>query len=342
MEDPIRPIPFIERIRRMLNDLFEKFKKTQFAGPTAIGITALVYYLMMTFIPGSCWIGLVPSLLLFGLLWQFDIRKVRKMLLYGLICTVVILVVSTSFLVYSFQTTEMGEAHSEGDNPVLVNGTVTPDTGGKSTIFTYSLTVRSTEPGLNISEVRVNIFSFSNSRNETMVQIGENESLNETYYSYTTQVSDPVNAFYFVALVNDTWVWATDYEGDSEVAIMRHIYSDTWAVAFYLVVKVTAFQAFLQFLPIFAILSGMVWWMRRARRMREDAVKRWEEKRKEVEAKVPEDKKKIATTSTTSSTPSLERAMGLEPEPDTFVCSDCGADVPADAKSCPVCGEKFE
>jgi rubrerythrin len=77
----------------------------------------------------------------------------------------------------------------------------------------------------------------------------------------------------------------------------------------------------------------MVWWMRRARRLREDSVKRFEEKRREVEAKVPKDDTKV---------PSLQRAMGLEPEPSTFVCSDCGADVPAEARKCPVCGEKFE
>jgi ribosomal protein L40E len=33
--------------------------------------------------------------------------------------------------------------------------------------------------------------------------------------------------------------------------------------------------------------------------------------------------------------------MGLEKE-EGFVCSECGADVPADAKKCPKCGEKFD
>jgi ribosomal protein L40E len=33
--------------------------------------------------------------------------------------------------------------------------------------------------------------------------------------------------------------------------------------------------------------------------------------------------------------------MGLEKE-EGFVCSECGADVPAEAKACPKCGEKFD
>jgi rubrerythrin len=39
--------------------------------------------------------------------------------------------------------------------------------------------------------------------------------------------------------------------------------------------------------------------------------------------------------------PSLSKAMGLETD-EGFVCSECGADVPAEAKVCPKCGEKFD
>lgn len=330
------------RIKKVLDELFVKFKKTPYTIPVAIAITVLIFYLMMAYIPGSCWIGLIPPLLLFGLLWQFEVRRVRKLLLYGLICALAVMVVATVFLVSSFQSLEMETAQSAGADPVLVNGVVDPTTGGKTTLFTFNITVRLNEPGVNVTDVKVNITSLTYTRNETMAMVGGNASLNETYYEYVTTLSEPINQFHFVALVNDTWVRAGDYIDDRFIPIVGPVFSDPWAVAVPVLQYVTLYQAFLQFFPIYAILSGMVWWMRRARRMREDAVKRWEEKRKEMEAKVPEDKKKIATTASTSDTPSLERAMGLTPEPDTFVCSDCGADVPGDAKSCPVCGEKFE
>ncbi len=333
MEEPITPRTPADRIKRLLEDLFEQFKKTPYTAPVAIGITGLVYYLMMAYIPGSCWIGLVPSLLLFGLMWQFGIRRIRKMLMYGLVAAVVIVAISTSFLVHSFQTMDTVVAVSPGSEPVLFNGTVSPTTGDDTTVFTYNITARPPEPGVNVTDVRVNITSLMTSRSEDMIWLGENVTLNETYYTYTTLLSEPVNQFHFAAIVNGTWVIASDYVGDEQASVVGPIYSDPWAVAVPVIKYVSLYQAFLQFFPIFAILCGMVWWMRRARRMREDAVKKWEEKRKEVETKLPEDDSKV---------PSLQRAMGLEAESETFVCSDCGADVPSTAKTCPSCGEKFD
>ncbi len=323
----------VDRIKKILEDLFEKFKKTPYAGPVAIGVTGFVYYLMMAYIPGSCWIGLVPSLLLFGLMWQFDIRRVRKLLIYGLVAAVVIMTISTGFLVNSFQNMDMAVAVSPGSEPVLFNGTVSPSAGDGTTLFTYNLTVRSPEPGVNVTNVCVNITSLMTTISANMTEIGWNATLNETYYNHITVLSAPINQFHFAAVVNGTWVMASDYLDGEHISIVGPVYSDPWAVAVPVIQYVSLYQAFLQFFPIFAILCGMVWWMRRARRMREDAVRNWEKKRKEVEAKVPEDDTKV---------PSLQRAMGLEAESDTFVCSDCGADVPSEAKECPSCGEKFD
>lgn len=323
----------VDRIKKIVGDLFEQFKKTPYTAPVAIGVTGLVYYLMMAYIPGSCWIGLIPSLLLFGLMWQFGITKVKKLLISGLIAAVVITIVSTGFLVNSFQNMEMAVAVSPGSDPVLFNGTVSPDSGDDTTVFTYNLTVRTPEPGVNVTNVVVNITSLMTSLSAEMTVIGENATLNETYYTYQRTLSAPINQFHFAAIVNGTWVTASDYLDDAHMSVVGPVYSDPWAVAVPVIQYVSLYQAFLQFFPIFAILCGMVWWMRRARRMREDAVHNWEKKRKDVEAKVPEDDTKV---------PSLQRAMGLEGEPETFVCSDCGADVPSNANKCPSCGEKFD
>jgi hypothetical protein len=331
MEELSEHKPPIDRIKKLLEDLFEQFKKTPYTIPVAIGVTGLIYYLMMAYIPGSCWIGLVPSLLLFGLMWQFGIRRIRKMLVGGLIAAVVIMTISTAFLVHSFQTMDMAVAVSPGSEPVLFNGTVSPASGDDTTVFTYNLTVRA--PGMNVTNVVVNITSLMTSLSADMIWIGENVTLNETYYTYLYAESAPINQFHFAAIVNGTWVIASDYIDDTHLSIVGPVYSDPWAVAIPVIKYVSLYQAFLQFFPIFAILCGMVWWMRRARRLREDAVKNWESKRKDVEAKVPEDDTKV---------PSLQRAMGLEGEPETFVCSDCGADVPSNASKCPSCGEKFD
>jgi hypothetical protein len=327
-------------VSKVIGDQFARFKKTRYPAPVAIGITALVLYLTMVYMSTCCFLGLIPPVVLFVLLWQFDIRRVRKMLLYGLVCTLVIMAVSTVYIVNDAMALETVVARSAGDDPVLVNGTLDPTTGGKTTLFTFNITVVLDDPGVNVTDVRVNITSFEYARNETMRHVGGNATLNETYYECVTTLSASINQFHFVALVNGTWVRAGDFIDGEFVNVVGPIFSDPWEVAKPIIWYITMPQAFFQFLPIYAILCGMVWWMRRSRRMREDAIKRYEEKRKEMEAKVPVDKKKVAAS--TSTTPSLERALGLEPEPETFVCSDCGADVPAEAKTCPVCGEKFE
>ena len=157
-------------------------------------------------------------------------------------------------------------------------------------------------------------------RNDTVAQ-----------YYFATTVSDPVNQFVFWANVSGTWYLAADYSEGTEAGLLGPIYSDTWEIAKPMLYY-SSIQAYLQFFTIYALLVGMIWWTRRARKMREKSLEKWEQKRKETEAQTPKDETKV---------PSLAKAMGLESE-DTFVCSECGADVPSDATKCPMCGEKFE
>jgi ribosomal protein L40E len=65
--------------------------------------------------------------------------------------------------------------------------------------------------------------------------------------------------------------------------------------------------------------------------MRVNAYEKAVSEREKEQEGVPKDEKKV---------PSLAKAMGLEKE--SFVCSECGSDVPGDATVCPKCGEKFD
>ena len=330
----------IDRVKKLLNEQFERFKKTPYTIPVAIGVTVLLQYLMLVYMPGSCLLGLLPPLILFGLLWQFDIKRVRKMLVIGLVTATLVMGVGTAYLVSWFQDLDVTEAASPGIDPILRNGTVDPLSGGENTAFTYSLTVVRPNENVTVANVSVLITALGVTRNGTMVPIDYNETSLVNHYIYTTQLNDPINQFRFGALVNDTWVEASDYDVNGDpFDIAGPIFSDPLAVAIPIIKYVTLYQAYLQFFAIYAILCGMVWWIRRARRMREQAIERWEQRRKEIEAKEPEDDSKKVQV------PSLSKAMGLEDDEggeEGFVCSECGADVPGEARSCPVCGEKFD
>lgn len=333
-----------DRLIKLFKEQFEKFKKTPYTIPVAIGITAGLFYLMLLYMMGSCWIGLLPPITLFGLFWYFDIKRVKKLLLYGFIGCTVLMIVSTAVIVTWIQSLETNVASSPGDDPILVDGTVDPLEGGESTVFTFALTMRLKNDSLvNVSEVdiRILIASWGDPINESMILFDdtgtpvEGGSYTEYYYEFPTMLSDPVNEFEFRALINGTWVSATDYDDEGNpISVTGPIFSDPWAIAAPILLRITLPQTYLQFFAIYAIICGMVWWTRRARRMREKAIEQWEQKRKDLEAK--------PTTDEDARVPSLSRAMGLEKEPETFVCSECGVDVRADAKRCPSCGEKFD
>jgi ribosomal protein L40E len=81
----------------------------------------------------------------------------------------------------------------------------------------------------------------------------------------------------------------------------------------------------------YLIIIAMIWWTRRARRMRRQQLEKWEKEHEKADGEKPKEASKV---------PSLASAMGKDDE--SFVCSECGADVPADAAVCPKCGEKFD
>ncbi len=325
---------------KLIKEQYSNFKKTKYTAPVAIGITAIIHYLMLTYMLGSCWLGLLPPLIMFGLMWNFDIKRVRKLLVYGFIGCTLLLVISTVFLVSMFQAIEPIAARSAEADPILYDGYVDPMNGDTSTLFTYSITAKLTNESWNISEMRVLIRWVDGDRNESMTLAGSNASSMEHYYVYQTTISEPYNVYEFRANIsgmdaNYTWIQATDYdEAGQRLYILGPISSDPWSIGLWVLRYITVLQTYTQFFPIYAIICGMVWWIRRARRMREKALQEWEKKRQEMEVKAPVDD--------TRGTPSMARAMGLEKEPETFVCSECGADVPADAKTCQSCGEKFD
>ena len=321
---------------KLLKEQYAKFKKTNYTVPVAIGLTALLQFLMLTYMLGSCWLGLLPPLILFGLFWNFDIKRVRKLLLYGVIGTIIIVIVTTMALVSMFQSIEPTEASNSSDTDLvsMYDGIVTPMSGDASTIFTYTVTAKLANETFNLTEMNVIIDWHTGDTNESMVLVNSDTTSGELFYAYSTTLSSPANRFIFLANVSGTWVMATDHTEDGlEIFADGPISSDPWELGGWVIWYISLPQAYMQFLPIYAIICGMIWWTRRVRRMREKAIQEWEEKRKKMEAKAPE---------TDSRVPSLSRAMGLEEEPDTFVCSECGADVRSDAKTCPSCGEKFD
>lgn len=329
MEQDQEPLVFPHNLVKMGKDLFGRFKKKPaLSVPAGAALVGGVFYLLLAYMLESCLVTIIPPFLMLVVFWMFDIKRVKMLAVAGLAACAVMMVVEAAFFVDVYTDFEPSTAYSDDEGMILRDGSVTPVRGDASTLFNYTVDVHTNDTA-EIYSIHVLIIGLSDYRNESM-SVAYTED-NVTRYYYETTVDESINQFVFWGEVNGTWYLASGYDDGKTIGVMGPVYSDTWEVAKPLL-WYSAIQAFVQFFAIYMLLVAMIWWTRRARRMREKALEKWETKRKEAAAEAPKDEAKV---------PSLAKAMGLE-EDDTFVCSECGADVPADATSCPKCGEKFD
>lgn len=331
MEQDQQPLVFPQNIIKMGKDLFEKFKKKPLF--TILGGAALVagiFYLLLSYMLDWCLLPIIPPFLMLGVFWMLDVKRAKALIVAGLFTCTVLMFVTAAFFVNMYTDIEPESARSSDSAMVLRNGVVSPLRGDYITPFNYTVDVYVNE-STPVNSVSVIIAGFSSFRNESMLPMERGANDTFTRYYYATTLSDAVNQFVFWANVSGTWYFASNYEDGVETAVIGPVHSSAWEIA-KPILYYSAVQSYVQFFIIYGLLVAMIWWTRRARRMRVKQMEQWETKRKEAAAKAPKDEAKV---------PSLSRAMGLEDE-DSFVCSECGADVPSDATQCPKCGEKFE
>ena len=322
-------LPPTQKFIAFLKEQFEKFKKTPLTLPVGAAVTGLAFYAMLLYMLNSCLLPILPPFIMLLVFWNFGIKRVKKLLLGGIIACTILMVIETGFFVDVYSNYEPVVGHSE--DYILYNGMVDPLNGDAQTAFNFTLDINITkDPTVPITNVTVMIIGLNDMRNETMtLALRDNETAS---YYYMTTISEPINQHAFWANVNGTWYLAGDFVDGEEAGAMGPIYTSAWEVAKPLL-YFSALQAYVQFMGIYTMVVGMIWWTRRTRRMREKQLNDWETKRKDAVAKAPKEDTRV---------PSLAKAMGLEEEEDSFVCSECGADVPGDAKACPQCGEKFD
>lgn len=313
-----------QRIEKLLKDMFSKFLKTPLVIPVGIALSLAVYMLVIIYAAGFCLSGLITPLAMIGIFWKFGIKDVKKLLIIGVVACLVFALAMAIYLPLTW--TNLGDPLAERDDGRITNGTVSPMHGTTSTVYNFTVTFHAT----NLSEIEdVRLFVagvgyFTNPEmNVTMTQVFDSDSnATEFRYYYETAVPNSMNIFIFGAYVNGTWIEAgelgpvTDDLGGIVASIMPAAFISVFAGV----------------LPVFALLLLMVWWTRRARRMRTEAYERAVAAREKEHEGVSKDEAKV---------PSLSKAMGLDKD-EGFVCSECGADVPAEAKVCPKCGEKFD
>jgi ribosomal protein L40E len=346
MSEEQRPETGFQKLGKMLDKRWKEFAKTPTAIPIIVLIACGVFYLSVVYLGIICFSNMFAPLVMLGLLWWGGVKRVRKLLVIGAVATLVFGAILAAVLVDNIQHTKAVDATSA--DGITAVGTESPLYGGKTTVFYYNLTVTLTNDSQSIDGAYVNIFKLDvnngkvfnysmkqvHSDSNTVFDSTTNTNVTTRHYnfSYNTTLSTPINQFNYTIQINGQWIYAGDRETEGSLYFVQGpIFTNSWAVAMPVIPYAVQYVFIYVFGP-YAIILGMIWWTRRARRMRRQQMEKWEAERTKLDEAKPKDVSKV---------PSLSSAMGKGTE-DTFVCSECGADVPADATVCPKCGEKFE
>jgi hypothetical protein len=257
--------------------------------------------------------------------WLLNIEKIVHQLLIGVVALVVATLVLSGFAFSLLNEPTAGASSVDGHT--LIDGIVNPFRATIGSPSEYTLSIVAPNDYANESNilVYVNIAEDLNSWNKNLTMNltsnGTSGLLNHIWnYSVETPVTSTVASYIFIASVNGTWHYTEAMNGP--------ISGDSLEI-FFLMFSVWLPTIFTYGLMQFIIMILFLRFSSKSRQTREKMIQHYKKKKEELGSVKQAPKGgsgKIAPA-------------GSE---DTFVCSECGADVQASAKFCPQCGESFE
>jgi hypothetical protein len=299
----------------------DRLRVSKWKYAVAILVPNLVFLLMISV---DICLGLLAVVLMVTLfLWLLRIDKFVHQLLIGVVALVVATLVLSGFAFSLFYEPTVGASSTDG---TLVSGIVTPFKATIGSSSTYTLTVKAPNSVANAGNiiVYVNIAEdlSSWSKNLTMVLVSNGTSGQNHLWNYSVQtpITSTVTSYVFIASVNGTWHQTEVMNGP--------ISTDAFAV-FVLLFSIWLPTMFTYGLMQFIVMILFLRFSSKSRQTREKMMQDYKKKKEE-----------IGSAKQTSKGGSTKIAPAGSEE--TFVCSECGADVQASAKFCPQCGESFE
>jgi len=274
-----------------------------------------------------CLSGAILSISLIIMFWLFREENIWHQLGIGVVAfCLAALIMSVIFLGYlTAEPTDKLQSIDSPNNPKLSNGHVTPFRGDETTIFNYTISVRA-NPSSNISAHVIIIedvfFTYGTERNETMHPYSNYSLGNVSWvnFSYSTHLTKMINSYMFNVSVDGIWYQAGIPTESGIQFGYGPVTSDTAAIFGSLAQAFTMLLFAYSFMP-FLILVLFYRFSIKSRDARTKMLEEYRRLKAEKAGKTPEEKPK---------------------EEETFICSECGAEVQASAKFCPNCGEPFE
>lgn len=292
-----------ELIKRIQN-----FKKKRFSLPLVLIITIVLSTALLIYMwYYLCFVSVIIALAIYAVPKYFGLTNLRKLALFGIIVFLIMGIVFGVKTYYDF--IGYGGDVVGSEDGLLVNGTVSPFRGNATTIYHFSITVVN---GTNDSTVQLNVTDLWTSGTPLLVYMSPYAETDEGYV-FVSDLTLWEGVFEYQFSCGDT----STYWGFGPLSIPDDVLFQQLLISRLLVV-------FLQIGLLFYLVILLVWWMDISK-ARRDQLK----KEKDGASKSSEEHKEEQVT---------EKGKVAE----KFVCSECGAEVPPDAKKCPQCGEPFE
>jgi hypothetical protein len=301
----------------------DRLRKSKWKYAVAILVPNLIFLLMISV---DICLGLLAVVLLVTLfLWLLKIDKFVHQLLIGVVALVVATLVLSGFAFSLLYEPTVGASSGDG---FLTNGImVTPFRATIGSSSTYTLTVVALNTYANASNI-IACLNISKDlgpwmdKNLTMTLVsnstsGQNHLWN---YSVTTPVTSTVTSYFFTARVNGTWHYTEFLSGPISTDALS-----IFALLFSMWLPTIFTYGLMQFIVMILFLR----FSSKSRETREKMMLEYKKKKEELGSA-----KQASKGGSTKITPASSE--------ETFVCSECGADVQASAKFCPQCGESFE
>lgn len=285
---------------------FYKFREKRFALPLALLLTFMVCSLLLLYSSALCFGYLAIAVIAYYVPYFFGMKDRKKLVVFGVVLFILIAIPYGVSNVSNLQGNADRTVSSE--DGTLFDGRVAPFNAVESNVYNYTVTVSDpaiTNVWLSIIDTRTNRNFNSPDQNITMDQ-------------FVTVGSD--RQFYEGVPLQDQSIYGFRFSAENGTALVEtgSMYGpitmpdgDLYVTA----ISGAILSTFFSVGVLFFLLLLMTWFTDRSRKRAQEMQK-------------------------TFGMPPA--AGGEKANEERFVCSECGASVPADAKSCPQCGESFE
>jgi ribosomal protein L40E len=282
---------------------FNKFRKQKYAVPAGLAITILLTLALTLYAISLCFIPMLIALVLYGIPYYFGFKNRRRLAVFGTIMILFLGVVFGLNIFFYIQGYNGTVVHSEQNE--LIAGQVAPVKGLPSDTYNFTVEVVNGTANSTVYLLAINGASTT-TLNYSMSYVGMDGS-NALFTKSLSNLSEGIYQFQYQGLVPSGYVLTDAALGPVAMSMDAVLQS----YLYYGVVFIGVFQIGL----LFYLLLVLTWWMDRSKAKMADF-----DKARKTEKKGNDGQKVV----------------------DKFICSECGSDVPIDAKECPRCGEKFE